>query len=49
MKHVYDRDFQYKTAAQSREPNYLRDKFEAIRRKSQPLAAVKPLIRVKTK
>lgn len=50
MKSCLDKDFQYVTAAKSKEPNYLREKFRLIReQRNLPASNVKPLIRVKIK
>lgn len=50
MKSCLDKRFVYTTAAKSKEPNYLRDKFRAIaEQKEKELANVKTYVRAKIK
>lgn len=49
MKHLYDKGFKYTPAAKTSEPNYLREKFKAIREQQNLPVSIKPLVRAKIK
>lgn len=49
MKSLLDKDFKYTPASKTSEPNYLREKFKAIREQQNPVSIIKPLVRAKLK